>query len=164
MLYVREDITSNLIAFEDKPIESRFIELNLQNAKVLINCSCNLLKFEVKKHLIALRNSLNLPFSKYEKTLVLGDFNEEIEEENMKSFSENYNLKSLMKQSTCYKNPKKPSSIHLILTKVPHMFQSTCVIVTGLSDFHLMTLTDMRKTFNKIRPSVINSRFYRAFF
>ena len=31
MLYVREDILSNYIAFEDEPIESLFIELKLQN-------------------------------------------------------------------------------------------------------------------------------------
>ena len=41
MLYVRADIHSNLLAFEDKPIESLFIELNLQNTKILINCSYN---------------------------------------------------------------------------------------------------------------------------
>ena len=34
MLYVIADIPSNLIAFEDKPIESFFIELNLQNTKI----------------------------------------------------------------------------------------------------------------------------------
>ena len=39
MLYVRDDIPSSLLAFEDKPIESLFIELNLQNTKILINCS-----------------------------------------------------------------------------------------------------------------------------
>ena len=38
---VRADIPSNLLAFEDKPIESLFIELNLQNTKILINCSYN---------------------------------------------------------------------------------------------------------------------------
>ena len=31
LLYVREDIPSNLIAFEDKPIETLFVEFNLQN-------------------------------------------------------------------------------------------------------------------------------------
>ena len=34
MLYVIADIPSNLPAFEDKPIESFFIELNLQNTKI----------------------------------------------------------------------------------------------------------------------------------
>ena len=40
-LYVKNDIPSSLIAFKDKPIESLFIELNLQNTKILINCSYN---------------------------------------------------------------------------------------------------------------------------
>ena len=114
MLYVRADIPSNLLAFEDKPIESLFIELNLQNTKILINCSYNPHKSEIKKHLTALRNSLDLHPSKYEKILILGDFIVEIEEANMKSFCENYNLKSLIKQPTCYKNPNKPTCIDLI--------------------------------------------------
>ena len=41
MLYVRADIPSNLLAFEDKPIEGLFIDVNLQNTKMLINCSYN---------------------------------------------------------------------------------------------------------------------------
>ena len=41
MLYIRQDIPSNLLVFEGKPIESLFTELNLQNAKILINCSYN---------------------------------------------------------------------------------------------------------------------------
>ena len=36
----------------------------------------------------------------------------------MKSFCENYNLKSLIKQTTCCKNPNKPTCINLILTNV----------------------------------------------
>ena len=41
MLYVRADIPSSILAFEDKPIENLFIELNLQNTKILTNCSYN---------------------------------------------------------------------------------------------------------------------------
>ena len=43
------------------------------------------------------------------------------------------------------------------------MFQSTCVIETGLSDIHLITVTVMRKTFKEIRPRVINYKSYRDF-
>ena len=112
----------------------------------------------------ALRNSIDFHSSKYEKILILGDFNVEIEEGNMKSFCKNYNLKSLIKQPTCYKNSNKPTCIDdLTLTNVPRMFQSTCVLETGLSDFHLMTVTVMRKTFKKMRPRVINYRSYRDF-
>ena len=67
MLYVREDIPSNVIASEDKPVESLFTELNLQNTQTLINCSYKPYISKVKNHLTALRNSLDLRFSKYEK-------------------------------------------------------------------------------------------------
>ena len=90
-------IPSNLLAFEDKLIENLFIELNLQNTKILINCSYNPHKSEIKKHLRALRDSLDLYSSKYEKMLILGDFIVEIEGANMKSFCENCNLNSLIK-------------------------------------------------------------------
>ena len=69
-----------------------------------------------------------------------------VEEPHMKTFCENYNLQNFIKQPTCYKNPSRPTSTDLILTSVPRSFQSTCVIETGLSDFHLMTLTVMKKT------------------
>ena len=81
----------------------------------------------------------------------------------MKSFCENYNLKNLIKQPPCYKNPNKPSCIDLILTSVPRTFQSTCVLEAGLRDFHLMKVTVAWKTFKKMRPSVINYRSYRNF-
>ena len=95
--------------------------------------------------------------------MIFGDFNVEIEEVNIKSFCENYNLESLIKQPTYYKNPNKPTCIDLILTNVPRLFQSTCVLETGLSDFHLMTVIVMRKTFKKMLPRVINYRSYRDF-
>ena len=123
---------------------------------MLINCSYNPHKSEIKQHFDALRKSLDLHSLKYEKVLILGDFNVGVEEANMQTFCESYNLKSLIKQPTCYKNPDKPTCIDLISTNVPRMFQSTCVIETGLSDFHLMTLTVMRKTFKKFRESLIN--------
>ena len=50
----------------------------------------------------------------------------------------------------------------LIPTNEPRSFQTTCVIETGLSDFHLMTLTVMRKSFKKLKPRVINYRSYKT--
>ena len=98
-----------------------------------------------------------------ERRQEITSFSLEVEEANVKLLCENYNLKSLTKQPTCYKNPNKSTCIDLILTNVPCMFQSTCVLETGLSDFHLMTVTVMRKTFKKMHPRVINYRSYRDF-
>ena len=89
LLYVRENIPSNLIAIENKPIESFFVELNLRNDKWLINCSYNPHKNLIDNHLDALSKYLDLYSSKYEKVFILGGFNAGIEEKHMKCFCDN---------------------------------------------------------------------------
>ena len=79
----------------------------------------------------------------------------------MKAFCNNYYLTSLIKQRTCYKNPNNPTCIDLILSNTPRSFQSTCVIETGPSDFHLLALTIMKKSFRKLLPRLINYRPYK---
>ena len=46
---------------------------------------------------------------------------------------------------------------------MPRGFQTTCVIETGLSNFHLVTLTVMRKIFKKLKARVITYRSYKHF-
>ena len=41
MLFVREEIPSNLLVIKNKPIEGFYVQLNLRNDKWLNNCSCN---------------------------------------------------------------------------------------------------------------------------
>ena len=83
--------------------------------------------------------------------ILIGDFNVESNDNHMTFFCENYGLKNLIKQHTCYKSPSNPTCIDLILTNVPRSFQSTCVIETGLSDFHIITLTVMKRGFKKFQ-------------
>ena len=163
MLYLREDIPSNLLATDKKPTKSLCVELNIRNEKYLINCSYNPHKIMIKNHLATLSNFLDLHSSKYKKMLILGDFNVGTDERHMKSFCETCHLTNLIKEPTWYKNPDNPTCIDLILTNDPRTFQSTCVIETGLSDFHLMTLTIMRKTFKNQRPRIINYRSFKHF-
>ena len=163
MLFVREDIPYNLLTSEEKPIESFYVKLNLRNSKWLINCSYNPHRNNISAHLDRLSKSLDVFSSNYDKLLLLGDFHVGVDENHMKSFCENYDLKSLIKQPTCYKNPDCPTFIDLILTNVPRSFQSTCVVETGLSDFHLMTLTVLRKSFKKFQPKLIKYRSYKTF-
>ena len=68
-----------------------------------------------------------------------------------------------MGQLTCYKNPSNLVCIDLILRNVLRSFQSTCVVETGLSNFDLMTLTVMGKSFKKYQPKIINYRSYKNF-
>ena len=109
LLHIRENISFNLIAIENKPIESFFVELNLHIDEWLINCSYNLYKSFIGNHLNALTKKLDLYSLTYEKVIILGDFNVDIEEKHKKCFCDSYNLKSLIKHSTCYKNPDSPT-------------------------------------------------------
>ena len=112
MLFVRDDIPSNLLTIEEKPIEIFYVELNLRNSKWLINCSYNPHKNSIGNHLNRISESLDLLSSDYEKMIFLGDFNVTDDEHHMKSFCENYGLKNLIRQPTCYKNPSNPLSMY----------------------------------------------------
>ena len=110
----------------------------------------------ISNDLAALEKFLDLHFSNYEKVLILREFNVWVNEQQMQSFCETYDLKSLTNEQTCYKNLNSPTCIYLVLANVPRSFQSTCgVVETGLLDIHLITLTVMRKSFKKIRRRII---------
>ena len=49
----------------------------------------------------------------------------------MSSFCDTFDLTSLIKKPTCYKNLDNPSCIDLILTKKPLSFQNSCVVDRG---------------------------------
>ena len=163
MLYVREDIPSNLLKVESLSVEGFYAELKLRSENWLINCSYNPNRNAIGNHLGALSDFLDFHSSSYNNSIILGDFNVGVEEPHMKTFCENYSLQNLIKQPTCYKRPSRPTCIDLILTNVPRSFQSTCVIGTGLSDFHLMTLSVMKKSFKKFQSRIINYRCYKHF-
>ena len=74
----------------------------------------------------------------------------------MKLFCDNYSLKSLIIQPTCYKDFEKPTCVDLISTNMPRSFQNTFVLEAWLSVFHLVTRTTMRKHFRKIKSRTIN--------
>ena len=125
----------------DKGNESCYVEVILKKSKWLINCSYNPNKNNISSHVENLSWNLDLHTSKFQNILVIGDLNGSIEDNNMTHFWESYNLKSLIKVPTCYKNPEILSCINLILTNKPRNFQNSCVIKTSLSDFHKTTAT-----------------------
>ena len=130
LLYVREDIPTNLTEVETKPIEGFYAEINLRNHKWLINYSDNPHKNMIGNHLRALNEKLDMYSTSYGNFVILGDFNIEMEEQQIKGFCDNCSLKSLIRQPICYKSPSNPTCIDLILTIAPQKFQSTCVLET----------------------------------
>ena len=162
LFYAREDIPVKLLSVENLPRECFFIEINLRKRKWLV-CSYNPHRDNIKDHLNTISANLDLHSSKYEYIIVIGDFNVEVNDKFMSNFCESYNLISLIKESTCYKNPENPSCIDLILANSPHSFQCPSVVETGLSDFHKMIVTVMKTTFQRMPAKIRNYRDYRHY-
>ena len=99
----------------------------------------------------------------YQSFLFLEDFNASVSEKCLEEFCNSNGLNSLIKKPTCFKNPVKPTCIDLILTNQPSCFQHNKVFETGLSDFHLLTVTEFKMSFQKLPQKIINYRDYKNF-
>ena len=54
--------------------------------------------------------------SNYDNTLIVGDLNTEMNESSLLEFCQTYNLENIVNKPTCFKDPKNPLCIDLILT------------------------------------------------
>ena len=81
----------------------------------------------------------------------------------MEQFCASYNLKSLLKEPTCFRSVDNSSCIDLILTNHPKCFQNSGVYETGISDFHKLTFTVLKTYFQKAKPRIIKYRNYKYF-
>ena len=101
--------------------------------------------------------------------MLLGDLNVESSDPVLNDFCNVYNLFSLVKEPTCFKNPDNPSCIDLFLTNRPRNFQNTLTINTGISDFHKMVITVVKfstknrnqKSFNIGATKTLIIRYFR---
>ena len=93
----------------------------------------------------------------------MGDFNSEPKDNALKEFFNLFDFKNLVKEPTCYKNPENHRLIDLIITNRSKMFHNTINVETGLSDFHLMTITVLKAYFKKCKPKIIAYRDYKYF-
>ena len=165
MLYIKEDIPSRVI---EKKLRNNseyfFFEINLRKKKWLFCYSYNPHKNSISTHIDFLRRELDLHSSNYENFILLGDFNSEMTDTNLKDFCcKLYNLKNLIKKPTCSKNPENPKTIDLMLTNRPRSFCNSDTLETGLSDFKKLTVTVLKTFFIKQSPKVISYWNYKSF-
>ena len=113
----------------------------------------------IVNQLDSLSKNLALYSSAYDDYIAIGDFNIEADNKETSSFCDTFDVTSLIKEPSCYKNPDNPSCIDLILTNKPLSFQNSCAVETGLSDFHRMILTVTIMTFQKLKPRIISYRY-----
>ena len=163
LLYVRSDIPIKPLPLVFGNIECIILEATISKKKWLLIGTYNPSKSLISKHLQTLEKSICHYLSLYDNVIVFGDLNSEIGEEAMDDFCHLYNLKSLIKVPTCYKSAENPSCIDLILTNRPHSFQNSTAFETGLSAFHLLTVTVLKTTFRKRPPKVVKYRDYKTY-
>ena len=90
----------------------------------------------------------------------MGDFTCDMDNVDLKDFSNLYNLKSLTKVPTCFKNAANPTCTDRMLRNLYRSFQNSSVIDRGLSNFYNMTL---KIHFQKQKPSIIGYHDNRNF-
>ena len=150
IIYVRSDIPCKEIKYNlPNNIEGIFIELNLRKKKWILFGGYNPNKDYIQDFLNQIGKALDKFIGIYDNLLLVGDFNSESEEENMKDFCDLYNLKNLIKHPTSYKSVQDPTSIDMFLTNRHNCSQNSCTIETGISDHHKMIITVLKTYFKK---------------
>ena len=91
--------------------------------------------------------NIDLYLTKYHQLLFLGDFNVGV----------------MINKPPCFKNHDKTSCIDLILTNCPRNLQNSCVVRTGLTDFHKLVVSVLKATYKKSQPKFITYRSYKYF-
>ena len=163
LMYINENIPSRKLIEHKVPddVEILCVEINLKKQKwVLIGIyrPPNLNETYFLGHLSRV---VDFYSKKYEKIIIMGDFNSEPSDEPIETFCDGYDLYNLVKENTCFKGP--PKCYDLILTNCKYNFQNTIVVTSGFSDFHKMTVTVLKTEFVKADPILINYRDYKKY-
>ena len=82
----------------------------------------------------------------------------------VRDLCEIYSCKNLNKDNTYFRNVLKPSCIDLMIRNRPKSFQNFVTVKTGLSDFHIMTLTVVNTFYKKQKTNIATYRNYKRFF
>ena len=165
LIYTREDIPCKQLHKHSfaKDIEGLFLELNLRKSKWLLFGTYHPPSQNDDYFFKSVADALHIYNNSYEKVILAGDFNAEVCEKVFDCFLGTFGLNSLIKDNTSFKSLINPSCIDLLLTNNKSLFNTSSVILTGLSDFHKMVVTVMEINFSKSKPREIRDRNYKTF-
>ena len=163
-MYINEDIPFKIIQNSSLPptLEVLPIEINLGRFKFLLIGLYKPPSVSEKEFLLHLNKTHNFFSTKYENITLIGDFNMQPGNKNLKDFCDLNQLEHLILKPTCYKG-KTPSTIDLIITNHKTSFMKSDTCETGLSDHHKMVHSFLRKTFAKGKPKTIYYRCFKNF-
>ena len=139
---------------------SIFHRTKFEKKKWLVYCSYNLHGIHNFGRLNSIGKNLGLLLGNYKNIFLMGDFTSDMDNVDLKDFCNLYNLKSLTKVPTCFKNAAIPTCTYLMLRNSYRSFQNSSVIERRLSNFYNMT---MKIHFQKQKPSIISYHDNRNF-
>ena len=152
MIYVRDDIPSKMLTKHNLPedIEAAFIELNFRKCKWLL---CATYRAPSQNHNYFFDNidKCLVVYSTYERVALGCDFNAHVGGKLFDTFLYQYEITSINRNPTRYKNTNTPSCIdHMLANSPKSLFQKETVF-TGLPDFHQFVLSVFKLHFLKAR-------------
>ena len=115
-----------------------------------------------------MNKTLNRALSRYENVIIMGDLNIDLDDlkvsgyEDLINFMALFDLKNMVKTKTCVTHGHE-SLIDIILTNKSNYFMHTKTLELGVSDFHKMSLTDLKSQVARLKPKVIKYRSYKNF-
>ena len=142
MVYIRDSTPSNLVNLDQKVenFEGFVIELEFsKETKWLLSYSCNLHGGNTRQHLSNISKGFDELNWIYDNIFITGDLNSGMNEPSSDEFYQIYNLESIIHKLTCFKNPKNPSCIDLVLTNKQDRFLKVKTVEIGLSYFESTT-------------------------
>ena len=171
LIYVREGIPWKPLEKHTftRDIEGIFIEINLRKTKILFFAGYRSEPYVAKSGETYgckgddFLEELTFALDQYSKFLLAGDFNMEEGDDFLDDFLIQHSAKGLVKEPTCFKSLDNPSCIDLFLTNSSQSFQNTTAVATGLSDFHKMSITVLKTSFQKAQPKIFHYRDRRNF-
>ena len=170
MVFVREDlITKRLENSETDLSETISLKLTVSNKKWFILFAYRP-RQENNKYVFfnELNKTLRKAVNSYKNITVIRDLKiyardpEKNRNNYLSDFVDTFLLSNLIKTKACHKN-LSGTTIDIMLTNRPNCFQKTSTVVTGLSDFHEMNCSCLKKTFKKIPSKKIIFRDYKIF-
>ena len=135
----------------------------MRKRKWFLNCLYNPHRNSVLSHFECLNSVIDEHSKTYDSIIFIGDFDVSIGENSVKNFCDINCLKILIKVPTFFKNLEKTKYIYLLPTNGTYLFQHSNRFETGFSEFHLLTVTEFRMGFEKLKPKIIAYRDNKNF-
>ena len=161
--YINDNMFCKQLNEHDMPtdIEAIFLEIKIKTRKWLFIGAYKPPNQSEEYFLNNISNCLTSYLEKFDNVLILGDLNMVPENKKLQTFLDSYSIENLIKEPTCFKG--KPSLIDVMITNHKNYFKSTCLVDTGISDFHKLTAASMKTYLAKGPPRIQLYRDYKNF-